>query len=112
MRNSENYIGDIIYYRVELFEKISIDGEFSGLTVRTKDDGNLLRIYITTLKNREYATIDTIDKDKTIDTIDMWGEFKGIEDIVTIYGSRDGLVPDVREVSTPYFECLHIEVVT
>lgn len=95
LRDSENYIGKIVYFRLG--------------AIQVNDYGNGEYLIITVpLDSNEYPTANPIQvlyKGKRIingDMIDVWGRMQGVENYITVQGGQQ---------AAPKLDALYIEVV-
>jgi len=96
MRNNENYVGEVAYYRGEVVQVSEIYGDKYVLRVATKQEP-----YIGYFKDVIWVNY----KGKRLledDIIDVWGRVKGLKTYTAVLGN---------EITIPEIDSLHVELV-
>ena len=96
MRNSDNYVGEIVYKRGEILQVIEGRGDKYDLRVATRQSEYG---YYEDVVLIEYEGKRLLEGD----IIDMWGESEGLEMRDLIFGGQ---------VTIPKINSLHVELVT
>ncbi|VVB85121.1 zinc-ribbon domain protein [uncultured archaeon] len=97
MRNNENYIGKIVYYRGRILQVNEISNGKYALRVATKKEsygGYLEEVIWVNYKGSRLLENDLID---------IWGEVKGLKSYTAVLGNG---------ITIPEIESLHVELVT
>jgi len=94
MRNSENYIGEIVYYRGQIVQVMEVSKDVYVLRVNIIEKPNLGKTIWVNYEGKRMLEDDIID---------LWGKFKGLKNYESIFG---------EQITIPEIDAIVIEFVT